>query len=141
MLNLNPIKERLAEATPGPWKWREDLFFHKHMQKMKTGNWRARPGRLALDSWVMLLTGPLPDSMEIEETLENIISGCPDEWDYPPIVAIRWRQIKGKELFNATPTKEDAALIENAPTDIAALIAEVERLRAVIASSASPGGA
>ena len=134
MLDLGPIKRRLAESTPGPWKWREEIFRQKYMIRMKNGRWRARPGKDAGRSWVMLLTGPLTHSGigYPEETLENIIAGYPDEWDYPHIIAIRWNQIRPKSLVNACPSKADADLIANAPTDLADLVEEVEKLRKLL---------
>ena len=128
MLDLEPIKKRLAAATPGPWAWREDMFRPKYMKQMKNGNWRGKSGKSAKRSWVMLLTGPLHEpKFDFDEG--NILQGYPDEWDFPHIIAIRWDDIKGTSLLNATPLPEDAALIENAPIDIAMLLEEVERLR------------
>lgn len=129
MLDLTPIKERLAKATPGPWTWREDDFRPKYMKQKRDGNWMARPGRKAKDSWVMLLTGPPHASVREGFAQEDIQRGYPDEWDFPHIFALRWNQIKGKSLVNAVPGSDDAKLIANAPTDIKALIEEVERLR------------
>ena len=90
-----------------------------------------RPGRRAMDSWLVLLTGPMREPQR-EFTREDILKGYPDEWDFPHIFALRWSQIKGKELWNATPNDADAELIANAPADIKALIEEVERLREMV---------
>jgi hypothetical protein len=128
MLDLEPIKKRLAAATPGPWAWREDMFRLKYMQQLKNGQWRAKPGKSANSSWVMLLTGPMR-APRINFTEENILCGYPDEWDFPHIIALRWSDIKGKSLVNVAPSRADAELIANAPNDIAALIEEVEKLR------------
>lgn len=146
MLDLTPIKERLSKATPGPWAWRQDAFLPKYMDpvKSKPGHWRARSKGSAKRSWVMLLTGPqqriLKDELPDELTPENVRSGLPDEWDFPHIIALRWSSIKGNTLFNATPCLADAELVANAPSDIAALIGEVERLRAALAQSGTTSG-
>ena len=133
MLDLEPIKNRLAAATPAPWVWREDLFRPKYMKQLRSGDWRAKPGRSALNSWVMLLTGPVRWPQKEEDvTEENILRGYPDEWDFPHIIALRWRNIRGESLINSTPNDDDAVLIASAPTDIRALIEEIERLRALL---------
>lgn len=74
-LDLEPIKARLAAATPGPWE--SDIY----------------PGS---ENWVYVggVRGPGP-SLEL-----------------------------------GADSSGDAEFITNAPTDIAALVAEVERLRA-----------
>lgn len=128
-LDLEPIKQRLAKATPGPWSWKEDLFRPKYMKQMKNGDWKAKPGKKASDSWVMLLTGPLKFNSVQEYSQEDIIKGVPDEYDFQRVIALRWNRIKGTELWNSTPTQADADLIANAPSDIESLLIEVERLR------------
>lgn len=75
MLDLEPIKARLAEATPGPWKYLD-------------GKLQASPGWPIIDAW----------------------------WE-------------GEGKGGITADAADAALIANAPSDIAALIREVEQLR------------
>jgi hypothetical protein len=79
VLDLDPIKARLAAATPGPWKAKIATFDNP---------------------------GP-----------EGIFS-ADDTWLFK-FFACRY---------------PDLALVENAPTDLAALVAEVERLRAAIKS-------
>ncbi|AEB08420.1 hypothetical protein [Desulfobacca acetoxidans] len=127
-LDLEPIKERVAKATPGPWAWRENDFRPKYMEKMRNGKWRARPGAKADQAWVMLLAGP-PSKHAAELTPFNILCGDVDEYDFPHIIGLRWAQVKGKALLGVVPLPADAELIANAPTDIKALIEEVERLR------------
>ena len=134
MIDLEAIKKRLRNATPGPWTWREDTFRPKYMKQKKNGHWMAKPGRRASQSWVMLLTGPMRAPRK-EFTQEDIIRGYPDEWDFPHIFALRWEALKAKSLFNATPSDADAELIANAPSDIKALIEEVERLRALVTAA------
>jgi len=131
-LDIEPIKKRLAKATPGPWEWREDVFRPKYMKRKRDGKWMARRGKRAVQSWVALLTGPPRNSHTPPPTLENIERGYPDEWDYPHIIALRWSDFRAKSLINALPSPDDMALIANAPTDIKALVKEVERLRALL---------
>lgn len=80
MLDLQPIKDRLAAATPGPW----------------TASPNVQPLGVAavaeVNTVLVLASGPL--------------YGSP---------------------------MRDASLIANAPTDLAALVAEVERLRGILA--------
>lgn len=132
MLDLEPIKERLKKATPGPWAWREDDFRPKYMKQKKDGSWMSRPGCRGDRSWVMLLTGPPHASIKEGFTQEDIQRGYPDEWDFRHIIALRWNQVRGKSLVNVSPFPEDAKLIAHAPTDLKALIEEVERLRTLI---------
>jgi len=82
MLNLEPIKARLAGATPGPWE-----------QDTEQIGKRSKP------------------------------------------VLIIWaanRVVCRVGTVGFPKTEEDAAFIEHAPADIAALLEEVERLRAVL---------
>ena len=81
-LDLEPIKERLAAATPGPWKAKEDSW----------------------DGYSVVID------------------------DNGPGVSIIAEQIGQGEDGG----RGDAEFIANAPEDIAALVAEVERLRATI---------
>ena len=85
MLDLEPIKKRLAEASPGPWSWDCDLL---------------RQGEYG-----------------------EPVLGSEPVYD-------------GGEMIGSTTVvlRTDAALIAHAPTDLAALVAEVERLRTGIAS-------
>lgn len=131
ILNIEAIKARLAAATPGPWAWREDMFRYKYMQQLNSGKWRAKPGKDANRSWVMLLTGPMR-SPQKEFNQDDIIQGYPDEYDFPHIIALRWGQVRSKCLVNVTPNPPDADLIAHAPTDIRALLEEVDRLRNII---------
>ncbi len=81
-LDLESIKERLDEATPGPWRvWRD------------------------------------PDPTKVRATAVE--------------TAWRYGDIEGDTelITDYLPTDADATFIAEAPSDIAALIAEVERLR------------
>jgi len=115
-LELESIKARLAAVTPGRWVWcdfggaPEDAGEITDLQ----GSRRAWGGRLSIEAepldddeaWgpegreVVFVLGPVEDDNDNEQVYEIPISDA------------------------------DAALIVNAPTDIAALVAEVERLRA-----------
>ena len=79
-LDLEPIKERLAAATPGPWKAKEDSW----------------------DGYSVVID------------------------DSGPGVSIIAEQIGQGE----DEGRGDAEMIAHAPSDLAALVAEVERLRA-----------
>lgn len=76
MLDIEPIKARLAAATPGPWQ--------------------------------TITTVETDIGTEHLVTEADMDAGC----------------------IGTSPQAADAELIANAPTDLAALIAEVERLRA-----------
>ena len=86
-LDLEPIKERLAAATPGPWD------FHV-----------------------------LPQSVGITVATIHSEQGPREK---------RWTADLPPEI-GGVGTEKDAEFIANAPEDIAALIAEVERLRATV---------
>lgn len=85
MLDLEPIKKRLAEATPGPW-------FHR-----QAGEHRPSDPKQRYD-W---------------------IGDHPDQGKHKKVIVGR------DAVYGGTP---DYAFIAAAPSDIAALIAEVERL-------------
>ena len=97
----------MASHTPGPWTWREEEFRPKYMQRMRNGRWRAKPGRRAKESWVLLLTGPT--------TSPTIPPQHRDEYDYPHILALRWAYIRGTHLYNLGPSPANARLIAAAP--------------------------
>lgn len=131
---LADIAARSDMATPGPWAWREDQFREKYMQRLSNGNWRARPGKRASDSWVMLLTGPLHWTIPTSFTPEEIEQAT-DEWDYPHILALRWNQVRGNTLFNAAPFAHDAAFIAATRTDVPDLLADAQASRALLAQA------
>ena len=81
-LDLDPIKERLAAATPGPWRVWHD-----------------------------------PDPSKVRSTAVETA------WCYGDIEG------DTELITDYLPTGADAEMIANAPEDIAALVAEVERLR------------
>lgn len=98
---LAAIRERLAKATPGPWKTRTSFGL---------------------------------DRCEFEITEEG------DGESYPYIIATAHG---GIGYLNNVPTEgvpaANAALIANAPTDLAALLAEVDILRGLLADAALDG--
>ena len=82
-LDLGPIKERLAEATPGPWRvWRD------------------------------------PDPTKVRATAVETA------WCHGDIEG------DTELITDYLPTDADAEMIAHAPSDLAALVAEVEQLRA-----------
>ena len=84
-LDLEPIKERLEAATPGPWRvWRD------------------------------------PDPTKVRATAVETA------WCYGDIEG------DTELITDYLPTDADAELIANAPEDIAALVAEVERLKEAV---------
>lgn len=84
-LDLDPIKERLAAATPGPWRvWRD------------------------------------PDPTRARATAVETA------WCYGDIEG------DTELITDYLPTDADATFIANTPSDLAALVAEVERLRVTV---------
>lgn len=84
MLDLQPIKDRLAAATPDHWRW--DL------------------------------------------TITGLDANGDEEW----LIISQDEHAPDAALVGTARTKEDADLITHAPADLAALVAEVERLRGAI---------
>mgnify|MGYP001612893948 FL=1 len=101
------------QHTPGPWSWREDEFRSKYMQRMRNGNWRAKSGHRANESWVFLLTGAVRNP--------TIPENHRDEWDYPHVLALRWVNVRGKSVYGAGPKPADASLIAATPDLLEAL--------------------
>lgn len=83
MLDLQPIKARLAAATPGPWE---------------------------------------PAELQGQSRRNSFFS----------VAVVGRREVRAGIPCQAQPDERDADLIANAPTDLAALVAEVERLRGAI---------
>lgn len=110
MLDLEPIKARLAAATPGPWHSCADdgckcptvLCDNYPIAEVVKGQWGDEYPSVRL-------VGNTSLDMKAEAYMERITYG-----EVPESEALANR-----------------AFIREAPTDIAALIAEVERLRAV----------
>lgn len=90
MLDIQPIKDRLAAATPGPWRCVRD--------------------------------DPNEYVISIATVNDEILITMPND------------------VVCSTP-EDDADLIANAPADLAALVAEVERLRAQIDELVNPENA
>jgi hypothetical protein len=123
-LDLEPIKKRLAAATPGPWKWCDGNGVPEDAGQV----YLYKGGELELqDPYVFDGFYSLWQHIEIEEP-----EG--EAQEEPVISQIEYEGY----IHEMTISKEDAALIAAAPTDIAALIAEVERLREQLAKRTTP---
>ena len=132
---LAQIKALCEKATPGPWRWMEDVFRQRYAVKTRTGKYRAKPGRSIRDTWIGLLLGA-PDGFVQEQIKKNgieatVASGMVDEYDFKGIFRLRWSDIRG-ECFSGMPRHEDCAFIAEARTIVPELIAEVERLRELL---------
>lgn len=101
MLDLEPIKARLAAAVPGPWRAHD----HREMARLNED-----PAEWIGYAWV----GYGGDE-------DGRFQGVVADLDSRKDASKEWRERR----------QHDAAFIAAAPTDIAALVAEVERLRAV----------
>lgn len=93
MFNLQPIKDRLAAATPGPWTVDPNApgMATVAVESSKPSLLASLAGVAQVNTVLILSSGP--------------VCGSP---------------------------AQDAELIANAPADLAALVAEVERLRTLI---------
>jgi hypothetical protein len=119
-LDLEPIKARLAAATPAPWVWvdyggaPEDALSIYTLEGVK----RDWGGRFAIEARP-------PEDEEGQE---------PDE--YEVVYVLHYIEDEHDDMYYEIPIEDaDAALSVNAPTDLAALVAEVERLRAQLGES------
>jgi len=97
MTNLEPIKARLAAATPGPWE---------------LCTFKTYPDEYPND----------PDAKK-ENWIQ--ISEANFQW------SLSWCERRDFKRLDA-PDFSDAQFIAHAPEDVAALVAEVERLRGVV---------
>ena len=126
---LSEILQRARGATPGPWRWMEDLFREKYMRpvKDKPGHYRARPDRKASDSWVYFLAGPVngPRSGRSDDDFRKGLIG---EWDFHRVMCLQWSDVRGNELWNRSPNPEDADFIAHARTDVPWLLMAVKCL-------------
>lgn len=108
MLDLDPIKKRLAEATPGPWGSCDDATCKCIMVTSRDYPVaEVTKGAWGDDFPSIRLVGPSLD-LKAEAFMDQITYGEVSE-----------------EQFLA-----NRRFIREAPTDVAALIAEIERLRA-----------
>jgi hypothetical protein len=121
-LDLEPIKARLAAATPGPWVWVDHNGAPEYAQGEITdgkGNPLEWGGRCGIES-------------EANAPTEDDDLSDP-KWSGPVDVLTVLGPVEDDEddgVYEIPISDADAALIVNAPDDIAALVAEVERLRA-----------
>jgi hypothetical protein len=120
-LDLEPIKARIAAATPGPWVWADYDGVPEWATNISDGegNEREWGGRFSIESEAN--APPLdadPDDPKWNEPIDvlRVLGPVEDDDD--------------DGVYEIPIEDADAALIVNAPTDLAALIAEVERLRA-----------
>lgn len=110
MLDLEPIKARLAAATPGPWSSCDDnackctnvVCADYPIANVTKGKWGDE----------------FPAIRLVGNALENKAEAYMEMFEYGEV-------LEHQAMANR-------AFIRESPTDIAALIAEVERLRAVV---------
>lgn len=105
MLDIDAIRARLAAATPGPWSFEQD----------------GRKGAYLYDARGMLWQIAAPIEMDHDVRDWAADEPNPDVED--------WRD----NFSWASASKGTGTLVEHAPTDLAALCDEVERLRAQVA--------
>lgn len=119
MLDLKPIKALLAEAAPGPWRWfgfvKHDQVGSSHRAYLAT----AHSGQIHILSGRDLM-------MRHGEGAGLSVATEPHMMEH--------REHNGAITGPATP---DTKLIQEAPTVIAALLAEVESLRELAADVVS----
>lgn len=127
-LDVEPIRARLAAATAGPWCWFGDT---KSRNVTLATIDRGRQFVMSFTRWGMAGAAPMfqrdgfmrrvdEDGMAVYDVAPNATSA-----DDPKVY---------RENFSSL-RHPDAELIANAPTDVAALLAEVDRLRAVLAGA------
>lgn len=116
-LDLEPIKARLAGATPGQWVWTDQNAVPDDAEDVTDygGTPYERGGRCGIED---------------ERDEEAVTTALADDdglevgWVLAPV------QHEDGSVYTLSIENCDAAVIANAPKDIAALVAEVERLRA-----------
>lgn len=125
-LDLEPIKARLAAATPGRWVWVDNNVIPEDAEEAydNDGTPLEWNGRFALQA----------DPFDEDEPA--LLS---DEGQPVVFVIEMVEDDASDDVFELPINDADAALIANAPTDIAALVAEVERLRALVAQLSGGG--
>lgn len=128
---LDGIEMRAEAATPGPWWWGEEFFRTRHMKRTHAGLWRAKPGRRARDTHALLLVGCGPGGPYMPES-PSWDNDPIDEWDFPGIIRLQWEDLRSAS-WTGGPKNADCHFIAAARTDIPVLIAEVRRLRALLA--------
>lgn len=118
--DMEPIKARLAAATQGRWVWCDHGGAPEDAGSIFGGDGTPREwsGRYSIEA-----EQPEPDEAEWEDKEEYavmVLGPVLDEAD-------------PSDVYELPINDADAALIINAPSDLAALVAEVERLRAIVA--------
>lgn len=120
-LDLDAIKARLDAASPGPWRWYGNTRYTMYLVRWGDCGWEivmSQTRKGMHDAALQFNTdGRLvrADTLAVYEVCRDATSADDPRVYRHDIVDIR---------------HPDADLIAHAPTDIAALIAEVERLRA-----------
>src|SRR6266545_6729431 len=136
-LDLEPIKTRLAATTPGKWQWWDEIrdvpydteFWTSKEKRITTGN----DGRLGVKALYIEHVVD-EDRLEYDPILwiddEEDVPKDPDDPD-----EVDWYRWRGHiHVSNVA----DLEFIVQAKNDIAALIAEVERLRALLSQEQPP---
>jgi hypothetical protein len=120
-LDLAAIEERLKRATPGPWKWAQDYEYRhgeKHWCLYNPQNLDAGVGdgiRRTINHRLITLNNQ--PNYVVDEDI--------DLTDEEKARGLKW-------AYRSLDSHPDFQLIANAPTDIAALVAEVKRLRSLV---------
>lgn len=156
-LDLDAIKARLAAATPGPWGWRgnsdgaiELRTLHSVGLRVIT-TMRAQPCGVESDDGEIVLAaeacapcrGNHAKYMAGEDLDDAERCAKPENlntvwlWDNGFVSpANKWAVNERTYRTDIARVEHpDAELVANAPTDIAALVAEVERLRSAVSEA------
>jgi hypothetical protein len=145
---LEEIRQRLNAATPGPWvditaEWNKALekyaktkgvHWHSALRGYRRNDAKMSPGLIV--SVPETLNGRF-SADEWYKRWENL-NMRPDWYDFKVIVGLPYSALKREggyytDLPSTDFSAADRAFIANAPTDIAALLSEIERLQTRIA--------
>jgi hypothetical protein len=127
VLDLGPIKARLAATTPGAWKWADEIRDVPYDDESWIGDRHVptgNDGSLGVDGLYVEIAID-DDTSQLIAVLYADDETIPDDPDDPDDVD--WSKWRG--LIHAG-NLADLEFIAMAKTDIGALIAEVELLRA-----------
>jgi hypothetical protein len=131
VLDLRPIKARLAATTPGTWKWVDEVADIPYEEAWWQGGEPITPGNDGSLGVAGLYVEIPPDEYSDIRTPvfvadDEDIPEDPDDTD-----EVDWSKWRG--LIHAK-NLADLEFIAHAKTDVEALIAEVELLRSLIDS-------
>ena len=133
-IDIEPIRARLAAATPGPWEWFGNTKTYQcHLSTVHGGRrhvmnfWRWGMSQ-AQPSFQVSLGPPVQVGSGYMVKLSEMAAECPS---LGPKFEVEYR----RDFVGIG--HPDAELIARAPTDIAALLAEVDRLRSAGATVAA----